>query len=100
MNEGRKKRVAKFLGNFTTRCAITYGTTGEDLSSRVSHWTVKHRISVARQSFPGPRECTPRNRAAVVRTLSQEAFPRSVHVAASCSFSALCSEVSLREFWI
>lgn len=71
----------------------------------INCWTVKHRISVAKRSFPGPRGCTPRNRVAVVRTLPRGASPLSVPVAVSCSSSSSsslppCSEVSLREFWI
>lgn len=64
-------------------------------------WTVKHtEFSVARQSFPGPRECTPRNRAAAVRTPPRGASPPLVPVAASCSSLSPCSEVSLCELWI
>lgn len=116
--EGREFRVAEFARirhRYAIICIYTYiyGTTREIFFSfsssyflfvyqvKLISWTVKRtEFSVVRQLFPGPRECTPRNRAAVVRTPPREVSPPSVLVAASCSSSSPCNEVSLCELWI
>lgn len=116
--EGRGFHMAKFREFLTaTRSYVNiyiyvYGITGEIFlfffhfllfvyRVELIGWTVKHtEFSVARQSFPGPRECTPRNRVAAVRMPHRGASLPSVPVAVSCSFSSPCSEVSLCELWI
>lgn len=104
----RKKRVTRSWARVTlTSRLIMYMWHHREICrvEVINCWTVKHRISIAKQSFPGPRECIPRNRVAVVRTPLRGAFLPSVLVAASYSSSASfslfhCSEVSLCEFWI